>query len=214
MSFTFGEITKMIEILLSAIGLLFVIIGWAIPFKQSLSLNKFTQAAQLEQRKREWKMNLLNEQISKYYGPISALLKEQTIIKQRIWEQIGREFIFENGNDKLSDLAPEEQLIWTHFVDNYKLPLHRKIIEIMQNNAHLALHGDHEACVNNFLDYSLGWELLDSQKRAGVPNYYEYYYSFNYPKEFDNYIHTTLTNLINEKASLINNTNRELTDEY
>lgn len=200
---TFENIAKVFELIISTVGLTFVIVGWILPFKQSLKLNKINQSAQLEQMKRELKIKMLDEQISKYYGPISAILTEQSIIRQRIWYQIGRQVIFDNGKDKLSDLSPDEQLIWKHFIDEYKIPLQRKIVEIMQNNAHLAVHGEHDVFVTKFLDYALGWELLDSQKRNNVPNFYEYYYSYSYPKEFNNYIYSTLNALIEEKSTLI-----------
>jgi hypothetical protein len=200
---SFEEMTKILELVISIVGLLFVIVGWILPFRQSFKLNKVNQSAQLEQIQREFKIKLLDEQISKYYGPISAILTEQSIIRQRIWYQIGRQVIFDDGKDKLSDLAQNEQLIWKHFIDEYKIPLQRKIVEIMQNNAHLAVHGEHDLFVTQFLDYALGWELLDNQKRNNVPNFYEYYYSYNYPKEFNSYIYSTLDFLIKEKITLI-----------
>lgn len=200
---TFEDMTKVLDLIISTVGLAFVIVGWILPFKQSLKLNKINQSAQLEQMKRELKIKMLDEQISKYYGPISAILTEQSIIRQRIWYQIGRQVIFDKGKDKLSDLSPDEQLIWKHFIDEYKIPLQRKIVEIMQNNAHLAVHGEHDVFVAQFLDYALGWELLDNQKRNNVPNFYEYYYSYNYPIEFNNHIYSTLNSLITEKTTLI-----------
>ena len=196
-------IMRIIELSLTVIGLLFIIVGWVLPFKQSLKLNRLNQTAQLKQAQREWKMQLLNEQISNYYGPISAIIKEQSIIRQRIQYQIGRKVIFDKGKDRLADLAPDEQLIWKHFIDFYKIPMQHKIIEIMENNTHLAIHGEHDIFVDKFMDYVLGWELLDSQKREGVPNFYEYYYSFNYPVEFNKYINNTLEHLIQEKVSLM-----------
>lgn len=200
---TFDMITRIIELVLAGIGLLFIIVGWILPFKQSLKLNRLNQKAQLEQAQREWKMQLLDEQISKYYGPISAIIKEQSIIRQRIQYQIGRKVIFDKGKDRLADLAPDEQLIWKHFIDTYKIPMQHKIIEIMENNAHLAIHGEHDIFVDKFMDYVLGWELLDSQRREGVPNFYEYYYSFNYPVGFNKYINSTLEHLLKEKSSLM-----------
>ena len=200
---TFDMIMRIIELSLTVIGLLFIIVGWVLPFKQSLKLNRLNQTAQLKQAQREWKMQLLNEQISNYYGPISAIIKEQSIIRQRIQYQIGRKVIFDKGKDRLADLAPDEQLIWKHFIDFYKIPMQHKIIEIMENNTHLAIHGEHDIFVDKFMDYVLGWELLDSQKREGVPNFYEYYYSFNYPVEFNKYINNTLEHLIQEKVSLM-----------
>ncbi|WP_289393534.1 hypothetical protein [uncultured Phocaeicola sp.] len=200
---SFKEITTVFELVFSATGLIFIIVGWIIPFKQSMKLNKLNHSAQLEQAQRELKIKMLDEQISKYYGPISAILIEQQIIAERIWTQLGRYYIFEKGHDKLSDLAPNEQLIWKHFIDTYKLPLQHKIVEIMQHNAHLAVHGEHDASVDAFLEYVLGWELLDDQMHNSVPNSYEYYYRYNYPKEFNEYIHNMLKTLIEKKETLI-----------
>ena len=77
------------------------------------------------------------------------------------------------------------------------------MVEIMINNLHLIYNSELPTCYKEFLDYSLGWELLDNQKRQGVPNYYEYHYVFNYPTEFNHYIRTTLEHLLNEQAKLI-----------
>lgn len=78
-----------------------------------------------------------------------------------------------------------------------------KMVEIMRNNLHLIYNSEIPTCYKNFLDYSLGWELLDNQKRNGVPNYYEYHYVFNYPAEFNRYIRVTLETLLNEQAALL-----------
>lgn len=199
----FDAFIKALELIVSIVGLILVAVGLILPFKQSIKLNKIAQKAQLKQEKRAWRMKLLDEQICKYYGPISAILREQTIISQRIWYQIGRNAVFDKGKNRLNDLDLKEQLIWEHFVDEYKIPMQRQIIEIMRNNAHLAIHGEHDIYVDKFLDYVLGWELLDSQRRKGVPNYYEYYYSYNYPTDFNKYIHNTLENLLKEKEFLI-----------
>ncbi|OUQ62824.1 hypothetical protein B5E53_16960 [Eubacterium sp. An11] len=201
--FTLNILFEIMELIISIIGLLLVVIGLILPFKQSVKLNQINQNNELEQEKRIWRMQLLDEQISKYYGPISAILREQTIIRQRIWYQIGRDVIFNNGKDKLTDLSPEEQLIWKHFIDKYKIPMQHRITEIMRDNAHLAIHGEHDIYVDQFLDYALGWELLDNQKKEGVPNYYEYYYCYNYPVGFNNYINNTLITLLKEKELLI-----------
>lgn len=200
---TFDVFTNILELFISIIGLVLVVIGLIVPFKQSIELNKIIQNDQIKQEKRAWRMQLLDEQICKYYGPISAILKEQTIIRQHIWHQIGRNVIFNEGKNKLGDLAPEEQLIWKHFIDKYKIPMQHQIIEIMRDNAHLAIHGEHDMYVDEFLDYVLGWELLDSQRQEGVQNYYEYYYSYSYPVGFNSYIHNTLTRLLKEKELLI-----------
>lgn len=76
----------------------------------------------------------------------------------------------------------------------------------MRRNLHLIYNSEIPTCYKEFLNYSLGWELLDNQKRNNVPNYYEYHYVFNYPTEFNQYIRTTLTLLLEEQAKLIKQT--------
>lgn len=200
---TLEIVFKISEIAISIVGLILVALGLVLPFRQSLKITQINQRNHFEQQKKIWEIQLLNEQISKYYGPISAILKEQTTIRQRICYQIGRNIIFDDGKNRLCDLSSDEQLIWKHFVDKYKIPMQNRIIEIMRDNAHLAVHGEHDAYVDQFLEYALGWELLDNQKREGVPNHYEYYYSYSYPKAFSDYINITLTKLLKEKESLI-----------
>lgn len=210
----FEQIVKIIELLISIIGVILVGVGLVAPFYQSLELNKINQKNTLElnkvtqenalrQKQLEWKINILNEQISKCYGPISAILMEQEIISDKIWFVFGRKAIFDHGKDKLSDLTPDEQKIWVHFVDNYKIPLQHKILEILQRNKHLLVQNESSASIDRFMDYALGWELLDSQARHGVPNYYEYYYSFNYPVDFNKHIKRTLKELIENRDKLI-----------
>lgn len=53
-----------------------------------------------------------------------------------------------------------------------------------------------------YLDYTLGWELLDNQKRNKVPNFYEYNYLYNFPVDFEKYINDTLNLLLNRQAEL------------
>ena len=55
-----------------------------------------------------------------------------------------------------------------------------------------------------FLAYVVGWELLDRQRRDGVPNYYEYHYSTNYPANFNAYIKETYSKLEQERGILLN----------
>ena len=95
----FEEYFKIAELLISVISVILVIIGLILPFRQSLRLNKENYKDELNQKKMIWRIQLIDEQISKYYGPICAILKEQTIIRKRIWYQIGRQVIFDERKD-------------------------------------------------------------------------------------------------------------------
>ena len=142
------------------------------------------------------------KQISLLYGPLDALIREKEISRQLIHEQIGRRYIFkENGS--FSDLSEEEQKIWAHYVDTYKIPRLNEMRKILRENVELMYDSEIPSCVFNFLDYAIGWELLDNQKKNGVKNYYEYYYRYNYPKSFDRYVKETLASLLKQQAELM-----------
>ena len=117
--------------------------------------------------------------------------------------QMGKTFIFSKNQFKLSDLSQDEQKIWKHFVDKYILPTNQKIISILENNQHLIFKSEIPTSLATFQNYALGWELLDNQKREGVPNYYEYYYSINFPREFQIYINKTLKTLLKIQSELL-----------
>lgn len=198
------DLFRVIELTLTFIGLIFIVFGWIIPYKQSLKMEKKRRESELEQQKRQWEKEQIDIQIAMFYGPISALLKEQNIVWQRIIYQLGRNCIFENNQFTINDLPEDEAKIWMHFVDMYKIPLNKKIVDIIRDNTHLVYKSEIPSCFNTFLDYTLGWELLDKQKRSGVPNYYEYHYCYNFPKEFTRYINNTLEILLVKQAELIN----------
>ena len=201
---TLTDIISIIEVSISIIGLVFIVVGWIIPYRQTIKLDKSNRAAQLLQTQREMKIKRIDEQLEKYYGPILALLREQDILWNRVHEQMGGGPVFESWQDKLTDLAPDKQKLWVHYVDTYKIPLQREIINIMKTNAHLAESSVIQTAPYEFLAYVVGWELLDRQKKDGVPNYYEYHYSTNYPANFNAYIKETYGNLEQARERLLN----------
>lgn len=186
---------KIIEIFISIIGLVLVIFGWIIPYRHAVKNEK-------ELEKIRWKKDLIDKQISNLYGPIYALIIESKVSFSRILYQLGRNCVIPEDKS-FFDLPDNEQKIWKHYVDTYKIKSQMKIVEIMRNNLHLVYNSELPTCYKDFLDYSLGWELLANQRDHGVFNYYEYHYIFNYPTEFSHYIRTTLEFLLNEQAKLI-----------
>lgn len=195
----------------TALGLTFVIFGWVIPYRQNLKIETERKKTDISFRQKQWEKEQIDRQISEFYGPISALLQEQEIIFERILYMFGRRHIFGKDQVQLSDLPENEQKIWVHYVDTYKIPLNNKIVEIIRNKKHLIYKSEIPTCFKTYLDYSLGWELLDNQKRNGVPNYYEYFYSFNFPSEFTSYINGTLKVLLKKQAKLLGEAQEEQT---
>lgn len=193
------------EIIIALVGLILVVFGWIVPYKNSIKTEKIRIESERELERIRWKKELIDKQISNLYGPIYALIIEGDVSFSRILYQLGRRCVIPKDKN-FADLPEDEQKIWKHYVDTYKIPNQIKMVEIMRSNLHLIYNSEIPTCYKEFLDYSLGWELLDNQKRNNVPNYYEYHYVFNYPAEFNHYIRTTLTLLLEEQAKLIKQT--------
>lgn len=198
-----SDIINMIELIFTGLGLILIVFGWIIPYKQKILMEKHRAEENQKLQKIAWEKDLIDQQISKLYGPISALLREQEILMARIIYMFGRDCIFDNNHPELKYFSEEEKRIWIHFVDTYKLPLNKRIIEIVRANRHLIYNSEIPTCFNVFLDYTLGWELLDNQKKKDVPNHYDYHYEFSFPKEFSYYINNTLTLLTTRQKELV-----------
>lgn len=199
----FSDISNIIQLAFTATGLIFVVFGWIIPYRQKIRFEKKQRLYDEERERLQWEKELIDDQISKLYGPLAELIEEQRIRWELIKYQLGREYIFSKDTFKLSDLSEEDRRIWMHFVDEYKIPTQNKMIAILRSNQHLIYKSEKPTGYKAFMEYSLGWEMLDNQKRNGVPNYYEYYYRFNYPIEFDHYVLNTLKHLQQRQGELI-----------
>jgi|GEM_PF-1600459 len=194
---------KIIELSFTFLGLVLVIFGWIIPYNNSKKLDIQRRMFEIKLDQNRRKQELIRRQISDLYGPISAMINENNLMFQRILEQLGRNYVIPAGKG-INWLSEDDKKIWIHYVNTYKIPIQLKMEEILKNNIHLLYKNEKPPCYDIFIDYALGWELLDNQKRNGVPNYYEYYYSYNYPKEFDVYIRNTLKILMEELVNLEN----------
>lgn len=203
---SFENIISLTEVILTAIGLIMVVFGWIIPYYQNLKIEKKRKVEELELQKMRWEKEFIEEQISKLYGPISVLLQEQSILFEHILEMFGRRKVFMEDQCSIKDLTEDEQKIWMHYVNTYKIPSNNKVLEIIRNNRHLVYKSEMPESFFRYLDYSLGWELLDNQKRNDVPNYYEYYYRFNFPRDFAQYVNSTLLILQERKEELMSKT--------
>lgn len=151
----------------------------------------------------EWEVELINKQISELYGPIAELIRESNLRIELLCFQLGRKHIFPEEMQTFDELPENEQKLWAHFVDTYKIPCQMKIVDILRKNYHLIYNSEIPPCYDTFVKYAIGWELLDNQKRNGVFNYYKYCFSYNYPHEFDHYIFSTLKTLQNRKQDLM-----------
>ena len=198
---------RSIEVALTLIGLVLVVFGWIIPYKNSIKAEEIRARNELEMERIRWEKELIDKQISNLYGPIYALINERYVTFSIVLYQLGRQYVIPEGMG-FYDLSENEQKIWKHYVDNYAIPNQMRIVDIMRGNLHLVYKSEIPACYRKFLDYALGLDLLDKQKRSDVPNFYEYHYAYNYPSEFNYYIRTTLNLLLKEQAELMEQTEK------
>ena len=149
-------IFRIIELCFTFVGLVFVIFGWIVPYKQSVKEENRRKKNEEDLIKRQWKKELIDKQISDFYGPISALIKEKDVIFSLVLFQFGRECVFNTQQWELSELPEGEQKIWVHYVDNYLLPIHRKILDIISENQHLIYKSEIPTCFETFREYAFG----------------------------------------------------------
>jgi len=199
---TLEIIFKLTEIIISLFGLVLVVFGWIIPYRNSLKTEKCRLESEKELERMKWKKDLIEKQISVLYAPLNQLCLEGDISFTRILYQLGRQHVFEGEKTSFEDLTEDEQKIWKHYVDTYKIPSQMEMVKILRHNSHLLYKAETPYCIKQFLDYALGWELLDNQKRNNVKNYYEYHYAYNFPHEFKQYIRNTLDTLYAEQQEL------------
>ena len=203
MSLSFDQLTKLIDISIALGSIVLVIFGWIIPYKQSQISAKEQRAFDKRLQSAKWEKEHIDNQISMFYGPIAELLREQALRKELIRIQLNRDSVFQSDKPMISDLSENDQQIWIHFMNTYSIPIQSKILEIIQGNLHLVYNSENPDCFRSFMEYVIGLELLDNQKRSGVQNFYEYHYVYNYPSSFNLYIENTLSLLLNRQNEII-----------
>ncbi|MCH5143035.1 MAG: hypothetical protein J1G07_04960 [Clostridiales bacterium] len=184
-------IFHVIDSLIAVIALILVIFGWIIPAKKNESLEQL-----------KWEKDYIDLQISELYGPLSACLHNGQVIRCKVFKQLGRHYVFAEG-ESISDLPVHEQIIWKHYVKNYKLKYLRDAVLIVQQNYHLIDEKDDYNLYEAFIKYTLIWDFTDNQYNNGIRNNYNFQYETNYPYEFEEQINATLEFLKEKKRLLI-----------
>ena len=199
--FTFS-LTDLCQVLISVCGLVLVVLGWIIPYRQNIEAQKKQREFEQQLEIRSWEKEYVDRQIRELYGPIQQLLCEQLLIFTFVQQELHREVIFGPGYEKFSTWPKNDQVIWIHYVKNYVLPYQEKIVNILRNNQDLIEDHTCPDSYKNFMKYSLAWEFLQNQKNNGVPNFYEYRSISGYPRDFNNYISSTLDKLFKKQKEL------------
>lgn len=159
------DIFRVLDLILSFVGLILAWFGFIVPYVQSKKAEEKRREDEIKAQQTQWEKEWIDMQISNLYGPLNELTKEQSVRWKLILWQLGRNSVFKKNQSKLSDLPQYEQKIWMHFVDNYILPTNKRIVEIIEGNQHLIYNSIIPPSFNTYLEYALGWEMLDNQKK-------------------------------------------------
>ncbi len=195
-------ILGIIDLFLALLGLVLIIFGWVIPYKQRLVLESQKYDSEIKLQRLKWEKELIDNQISLLYGPVSILLNKYNLIRDKIFKLIGRNYIFDENHRTLDSLPSREQKIWIHYVEEYKIPLNNKICDIISQSSHLIYNSENPKGLYAFIDYTIGWELSMNQYKSKVPNDFQYFYHENFPSNFVDYIHSTLSVLLRRQAEI------------
>jgi hypothetical protein len=169
--------------IIELIGIFIIAAGWLITY--------FTARLRDQKIEREkQKVKHLNEQLSKFYGPIYSILLENDRIRKIVQEQIGRSAIFEAGGE----LTKSEFKIWSHYLENYLIPNNRQILNIMKNNFHLTTGYTFKQEYLKWIDYAIGYELQHKQY-LDIGKSYGFHSIYNFPIEFRTSIINTMSQL-------------------
>ena len=158
---TYDEIIiSIINIIISCLGLLLIIFGWIVPYQQEKKKITLQNEQNIELSKIKWRKEQIDLQISELYGPVYAIIIENDVLFSRILYQLGRKYIIPKDKS-FYDLPIEEQTIWKHYVDNYKIPNQMKIVSILRKNIHLIYKSYVPKCYNQFIIVIIiRWNLI------------------------------------------------------
>ena len=129
-------ILNIINTILTALSVIFIIFGWIIPYKQS-------QKQQKEQRKydesiseKQYNKEKIDEQISKLYVPLYTISMENKIQINILLKKLNRNYVFAKG-ETINNLTESDLVLWINFLKNHFVPNLNRMKEILNNNIHL-----------------------------------------------------------------------------
>lgn len=147
--------------------------------QQSLLLND-----EIQTRKQ---IEHLEQQLTKFYGPIAALLSMNRAILQLSPYMT---------KDSLADEVPEE--LWHDLRDNIMIPNNRAIVDIVKQSFHLI---EGRSVPPHVFDFLVHAEVFSIRKKHGFSKE-NYLARFKFPVEFERHIDATVVQLKSEYLRL------------
>lgn len=133
---------------------LLAMVGWF--YRQ----NRVTKKNRRE-RQQEEKLKRLSEQISEFYAPISSLRLQCKKAHKQYFPRMPKE---KDNSNRIAedDVGIKHNKIHDYIVDDFLIPINRKISNILVNKAHLIEEEDYPESFEALLDHFAEFEIVHS----------------------------------------------------
>jgi len=165
--------------------------GWAANYS-------FSRIADSRRQRIEGLMAHVEKQLSDLYGPLTFLIIEGGASHKDLLSTLGRDQVFQSN----AQLSTQERELWLFWVDNDFMPRNEAVQRLLSSNAHLIDGETVPVSYKTFIDHYNSWRVTHLRwKQQGVE--YSWHSKIDWPKEFNEDIQSTFTELKQKHAKLV-----------
>lgn len=202
---------NIINTIISGIGVIFIIFGWIIPYKQSQKQQKDQRRYEETTIFNQYYKDRIDEQISKLYVPLYSLSMENKMQINILLKKLDRNYVFAKG-DNINNLTENDKLLWIDFVKYHFMPNLNRMKDILNCNIHLIYESELPSSYQRFIKYTLKLNNdLELYLNSSNSNYDTLFIEDNYPSDFDIYINKTLGKLLQLQRNILTQGRNEST---
>ncbi|MEP7342421.1 MAG: hypothetical protein ABI977_32135 [Acidobacteriota bacterium] len=160
-----------------------------------------TYANNLRLTKRKERLELVNQRISQFYGPLYVISRAGAIAHRALLDKYGREWSFLR---KGSPLTEEELKEWRVWVQNVFMPINEVCERLILENAYLIREERMPECLLDFVTHVSSYKAVI--KKWQENDFSEHKPLIVYPPELLGYAEKSYSELKAEQLKLIGNT--------
>lgn len=152
----------------------------------------------LENSKRQARLNLIDKRMSEFYGPLFISTQASRKAFKAMIQQLGPK-----SEEMLKSGKGEQELLrkWRIWLENVFMPINREIEKLIVNKAYLIQEEEMPTCMLDFITHVSAYKAGLSAWKEGEP--LDIDSIIDYPKELDIYASKSYKNLKIEQLSLI-----------
>lgn len=166
------------EILSLSVTLLLALTGYLFTYLNNLRINR-----------RKDRLELINSQINKLYGPLYIITRTNS-------ETF---YAFEKSQPKGEDYTSNPE--WREFVNTIIIPQNEKLAQIILENAHLIIDESMPRFLSSFIAHHASYKLLSEKWKRG--DFTETYPIVEYPEEIWDYAEKSFLRIREEQLKMI-----------